>query len=101
MQKVYLKQQDDKSFLVCGVINFSSVLLLLNSSMAVFKKTDRIVVDLANLSDTNSSVIALVLEWQRFAMKNNKTLTLRNIPAAMISLISISNLEELAPLWSN
>lgn len=50
-------------------------------------------VDLAAVTYCSSVGIALVLGWMRAAQKVAKTLSIKNIPADMLALVSVSGLD--------
>ena len=52
-------------------------------------------VDLAEITEVDSSAVALTLEWQRLAARNNITLRLSNLPEAMLNLSKLYGVSEL------
>lgn len=43
----------------------------------------------------DSAGVALLIEWSCAAKRNSKTLTLKNIPGSLTSLIDVSDLEDI------
>lgn len=53
------------------------------------------VVDFRQVTDIDSSAVALALEWLRQARRNNAELRLVNLPAAMLNLAKLYGVSEL------
>lgn len=51
--------------------------------------------DLAALAVVDSAAVAVLLEWQRVARAQGKTLCFQNIPASLESLIALYGVSEL------
>jgi len=52
-------------------------------------------IDFSEVTEVDSSAVALTLEWQRLAARNNVLLRLRNLPAAMLNLSKLYGVSEL------
>ena len=52
-------------------------------------------IDFSEVTEVDSSAIALALEWQRIAARNKVSLELRNLPASMINLSKLYGVSEL------
>ena len=52
-------------------------------------------IDFAEVTEVDSSAVALTLEWQRLAARNNILLRLLNLPAAMLNLSKLYGVSEL------
>ena len=52
-------------------------------------------IDFSEVTEVDSSAVALTLEWQRLAARNNVLLQLRNLPAAMLNLSKLYGVSEL------
>jgi phospholipid transport system transporter-binding protein len=52
-------------------------------------------VDFRQVTDIDSSAVALALEWLRQARRNNTELRLVNLPAAMLNLAKLYGVSEL------
>ena len=52
-------------------------------------------IDFSDVTDVDSSAVALALEWQRLAAKHNMSVRLRNLPAAMLNLSKLYGVSEL------
>ncbi|PCI37304.1 MAG: hypothetical protein COB50_03820 [Thiotrichales bacterium] len=101
MSKAYIKLQRDKRLLICGAITFNSVLAILKQSTAYFEELPAIVIDFSDLHKIDSSVIALLLHWQRQAQEYNKIVRYIHVPKAVQELGELSNLEKILDIWNN
>ncbi len=55
-------------------------------------------VDLAEVSELDSSLLAAVLAWIREARLQNRTLTVANLPKGLQTLAELYGVEELLPV---
>ena len=83
-----------------GAIAVSGALTLSTASKALdamngmaANAAGRIVVDLADVGRCDSAALAVLLEWQRRATRSGRELVYRNIPARLIQLARISELD--------
>ncbi|QNM99033.1 STAS domain-containing protein [Chitinimonas koreensis] len=56
-----------------------------------------VVLDLADVTDIDSTAVSLLLHWQRDARAAGRTLLLRNPPANLTSLASLYGVEDFLP----
>lgn len=52
-------------------------------------------IDFSEVTEVDSSAVALTLEWHRLAAQNNITLRLCNLPAAILNLSKLYGVSEL------
>ena len=52
-------------------------------------------IDFSEVTEVDSSAVALTLEWQRLAARNNVVLDLQNLPSAMLNLSKLYGVSEL------
>jgi phospholipid transport system transporter-binding protein len=52
-------------------------------------------IDFSEVTEVDSSAVALMLEWQRLAARNNIVLRLCNLPAAILNLSKLYGVSEL------
>lgn len=64
-------------------------------------RTGALVVDLAEVTAADSAALALLLDWLRTARGAGQLLTLRNLPAGLLSLAALYDIEALLPLEPN
>ena len=78
----------------------------LDSSPAVFRHSKTLLnslpspirIDLSSVTRSDSSGVALLIAWQRFARKTNKTIQFLNLPITMQEIIRVSELEKVLSL---
>ncbi|MCW8932356.1 MAG: STAS domain-containing protein, partial [Gammaproteobacteria bacterium] len=61
---------------------------------------DTLDIDLAQLERSDSSGLALLVEWYREAEQEDKTISFFNLPAQMYEIARISGLNEILPISS-
>lgn len=80
---------------ISGVLDFESVLDIDAEGQQWLESTApaQCEIDLAQVTYSSSVGVALVLGWMRAAQKADKSLKLKNIPADMLALASVSSLD--------
>lgn len=86
-----------------GQLSFASVPLLWSQNRTdLFDDTSTsIEIDLSRLDRSDSSGLALLVEWYRSAEQYNKTISFVNLPAQMLDIARVSGLDEILPLVIN
>lgn len=87
----------DCIFRLKGVLDFDSVPPLHERAVYLFPSNRRVTVDLAGVERSNSAGLALLLEWQRLALRDERELRVRNLPAALLNIARVCELERLLP----
>ena len=85
----------DDVFLVKGDINFANVMALREQSLAQFDHNSVLSFDFAEVKSSDSSGLALVIEWVKLGKKNNKKIRLMHVPADLMSIAKASGLDSL------
>ena len=80
---------------VNGVLHFTTVTALLRSGSEAIADGRAAVVDLSGVKDSDSSGLALLIEWLSIARAEGKSLRYENIPAQLHQLARLSDVEEL------
>lgn len=90
----------DGCFRIKGQLSFNSVFDLWqeNKEELFAQKNDNIDIDFSQLSRSDSSGIALLIEWYREAIKKGKIITFSNLPEQMLHMVEICGLDEFLPL---
>ena len=57
-----------------------------------------LLVDLAAVTEADSAALALILDWVRAARGAGQTITVRNLPAGLVSLAALYGVDSLLPL---
>jgi phospholipid transport system transporter-binding protein len=87
--------QDGERVRVNGVMHFTTVTALLRSGSVAIANGSAAVIDLAGVKDSDSSGLALLIEWLSIARAERKTLRYENIPVQLHQLARLSDVEEL------
>ncbi|MGD8484385.1 MAG: STAS domain-containing protein [Thioalkalispiraceae bacterium] len=96
MSSVRFETDDSQTYRIIGELNMSTVPQLLQDMAAVFSTSQQArVIDLTDVSRSDSAGLALLLEWQRLAQEQGLQLTFRNLPEQMQAIIKVSGLEKL------
>jgi phospholipid transport system transporter-binding protein len=80
---------------VNGVLHFTTVTALLRSGSEAIANGGASVIDLSGVKDSDSSGLALLIEWLSIARAEHKNLRYENIPAQLHQLARLSDVEEL------
>ena len=79
---------------VRGPINVSNVVALLAQGKDRFTASE-VTVDLAGVTEVDSTAVSLLLEWRREAARNGRRIEFLNLPANLTSLAKLYGVIEL------
>jgi len=87
-------------YILKGQLSFKSVPGLWSENRAVLFDDDTVVVkvDLSQIERSDSSGVALLVEWYREAEVQKKKITFFNLPSQMYDIARISGLHDILPL---
>lgn len=77
-----------------GPITLASVVALLARGNELFT-TSEVAVDLAAVTEVDSSALSLLLEWRREAVRNGRSIRYVNLPSNLKSLAELYGITEL------
>jgi phospholipid transport system transporter-binding protein len=80
---------------VLGSLEFTTVARLLPLGTAAIESGHAAVIDLAGVTDSDSSGLALLIEWLSVAKESRRSLHYDNMPAQLRQLASLSEVEGL------
>ncbi|MBN1684319.1 MAG: STAS domain-containing protein [Gammaproteobacteria bacterium] len=75
-----------------GDLTFSTVINLWKQNLPLLAQFSDIVIDLKNVTYCDSSSLALLIEWQLFAKKQNKSITFINAPQQLLKIAQVAHL---------
>lgn len=76
-----------------------TVSALLRETEALFAEVGgEVVVDLGSVTRADSAGLALLIEWLRLARRQNLTITYRNLPAQLLQIAHVSELQDVLPI---
>ena len=78
-----LSVSGDNTIKVQGVLNFETVPVLAKEAERLFKKMDNVHVSFAEVEDSNSAGLALLLEMARLMKLDNKSINFAELPEQM------------------
>jgi phospholipid transport system transporter-binding protein len=87
--------QEDGRSRVVGVLHFTTVTALLHVGSDAIANGRAAVIDLAGVKDSDSSGLALLIEWLSIARSESRSLRYENIPTQLHQLARLSDVEEL------
>lgn len=95
-----LEKTSDGHYQLKGQLNFVSVPLLWSQNRTDLfdDSSTSIEIDLSRLDRSDSSGLALLVEWYRSAEQRNKTISFVNLPAQMLDIARVSGLDEILPV---
>jgi phospholipid transport system transporter-binding protein len=76
---------------ISGELSFSTVCQLLLEFNEMVKDTPPKIIDLSEVTHTDSAGLALLIEWLRF----DKFINFNNIPMQLLSIAAVSGVEEM------
>jgi phospholipid transport system transporter-binding protein len=89
------EMQDGERAKVNGVLHFTTVTDLLKSGSEAVANGRVAVIDLSGVKDSDSSGLALLIEWLSIARAASRNLRYENIPTQLHQLARLSDVEEL------
>ena len=85
-------------FQLSGEVSFVSVMDVMAEAEKLIADADELNIDLHHVSRSDSTGIAMLIEWMRSAQDNGKQVCFYNIPQQMLSLATACGLEQILPL---
>ena len=89
--------RDGNKLSVQGSVTIANVVEVIEQGVNLFDRTD-LIIDLAQVTEVDSSAVSMLLEWQRKAQKKNQRLHFSNIPENLKNLTQLYGIAELVPL---
>jgi phospholipid transport system transporter-binding protein len=90
-----LEAAGDGRFAISGILDAVTVIDLLKDSDRIFTGAKQVDVDLAGVTDSDSSGLALLLEWLRLARLRDQSIHFHHLPPQISALARISEVEDL------
>lgn len=78
-----------------GVLHFNTVAALLPAGEQAIGAGRAMLIDLKDVTESDSAGLALLIEWLSFAKSANQTLRYENMPAQIRELAHLSDVEDL------
>jgi phospholipid transport system transporter-binding protein len=87
----------DGRFELSGDLSFQTAAAALEESKGLFSGHAAIEIDLAGVTRADSAGLALLLEWVNWAHRSDRRLRFRNLPAQILCIAEISEVEDMLP----
>ncbi len=84
-------------FMLRGSLDFGTVTDLDARARELFGEKKEITVDLSGVTRANSAGLALLMEWVHVARQQGRSFKFANIPAKLLSLAHVTELDEFLP----
>ncbi len=81
-------ERDGERLRIAGPLTMDNIMEARAAGIALLAG-DAVVVDLAGVTDVDSSALSLLLEWEREARRRNLRLTIHNLPENLKSLAAL------------
>lgn len=99
MNEVNIRQTGDGHFAVEGELSkFTVPSIVRHADRIVKSATQNIMIDLQAVTRTDSAGLALLLEWMSLAHQKQLQIHFRNLPAQLLKIAEVSDLDEILPL---
>jgi len=86
----------DKNIIkISGYITFENIVDILDTSIKKTNHLTNIKVDLKNLHSSNSSVLIFIINYMKNSIKKKQAIKFINIPASLIELSNVYNLNNI------
>ena len=83
---------------VDGIINFDNATRVMQLGCQFISKLQIVNINLSNLKHSDSSGLAVISAWVRYALRQKKVLKIHNMPKFLSDLGKVSNLEQIFPV---
>ena len=80
---------------ISGVLNFSNVMSVYQASLPLISTCHELFFDFSQLKSSDSSTIALMLEWSKLAKKQHKNISFSAISTELQSIMRVAGLNQL------
>jgi ABC-type transporter Mla MlaB component len=92
--------RESNELYVDGVINFANASRVMKLGCKLIAKLPTVDVNLHNLKHSDSSGLAVISAWVRYALTNNKVLKIYHMPDFLLDISKVSNLDNIFPIES-
>jgi phospholipid transport system transporter-binding protein len=76
-------------FKVLGLVNFATVVQIFKQGINLLTKYEQVRLDFIGVTHTDSSALALLLSWIRFAKRKGKKIIFVNLPSQLLEIATI------------
>ena len=98
MSDAVLEKVGEGQFKLSGDMIFKTANALLKTSCAQFEDQKNLTIDMAGVRSTDTAGLALMIEWVRHTLGTGKQIRFTSVPAQLLALAEISDVQELLPI---
>ncbi|MDE2089048.1 MAG: STAS domain-containing protein [Gammaproteobacteria bacterium] len=95
MGEVRIEHLGEGRFRLAGELSFGTVGGLLSQTDALFASAPMLEIDLQGVVRSDSTGLALLVEWLRESARRGKEIRFVNLPPQMLAIARVSNLDQL------
>lgn len=88
----------DHTFFISGDIDFYNVMSLYTKSLPYLTNANSLVFDFSELHSSDSTGLALIIEWIKFTKLQQKPIRIVNLPKKLISIAKLAGIDTLIDL---
>lgn len=85
----------DNRFLIRGDLNFRNIMSVYNQSLPQLQQCPELIFDFSQLKSSDSSGLALIMEWIKLCKRMKKPVKFINLPEEMVSIAKAAGMDEL------
>ena len=93
-----LEQLTDGEFKITGDLDFQTVPVIWQKSIALFAKCASIHVDLSGVNRSDSAGLALLIEWMRYARTRDISISFHHLPIQMHEIAKVCEVDKNLPI---
>jgi len=89
-----IEQTETGHFKMTGTLDFETVPVVWQKSLALFKSCDSLNIDFSAVTHSNSAGLALLIEWMRSARSNNQPIAFHHLPVQMQEIAKVCGVDK-------
>jgi len=87
-------KENNGHFVIDGDLTFATIDKQTLKSFSFLKAAKEITINLSRVSNTDSAVLALMIEWIKYSRQNRTQLSFKNIPEQLLNLAKLSGFDQ-------
>ena len=95
MSPLNIRKKNSKEFILEGDLTFSSINTNAVNSIAFQEAADKVILDLSQVTKTDSAGLALLVEWKKAARNHHLQMQLKNPPEQILMLAKLNGIENM------
>jgi len=99
MLSAFLKEKPGSGLCLVGQVSFETIVATYQHGLSVLdRQMSPFTLDLSEVGNGDSSILALLSAWIRYTMEHQKQLTLVQVPLSLRHLMQLSGLDTVFPI---